>query len=108
MPPDGVAVTVTVYAPVVVPGFDVLPLLLPPHPIATAAIVITTSAIGTNDQRRCLGTDSRKKKQISEVIAAASGQLPTWAGDLTAGLSRLRRSILPSWSPFRSLTLRLG
>ena len=49
VPPEGVAVTVNVYAPVVVPGFVTLPplLLLPPHATATAAITMTTSARGT-------------------------------------------------------------
>jgi hypothetical protein len=75
VPADGVAVTVMVYAPTVVPGFVGPVGPLPPQ--LTPAATITTSRIasGTNFHLRCLGTLKRIRKQTRETAAPARGQL---------------------------------
>jgi hypothetical protein len=74
VPVDGVAVTVKVYVPVVVPGFVEPPLNpLPLQLIPAAATTASNTARGTNFHRRCLGTMKRKKAPAREIATPAKG-----------------------------------
>jgi hypothetical protein len=77
VPVDGVAVTVKVYVPVVVPGFVTPPPAPEPPPlqlIPAAATTASNTTSGTNFQRRWLGTISKKKIPAREIATPAKGQ----------------------------------
>ena len=76
-PVDGVAVTVIVYVPTVVPGVPP-PLLLPPEFVPpqppAAATMNARSVRKTTCRRHCLGSRNKTNRQTSDITAISPGQ----------------------------------
>lgn len=74
-PVDGVALTLKVYAPVVVPAFVPPPMPeLPLQLIPAAATTRSNTARGTSRNRRSLETKKRKKMLARQIPIPARGQ----------------------------------